>query len=192
MRSMDQRQQSAAPIVGIVLVAVGLAAFALRQLGVDLGDAVGDGGWPLFVIVPGLILIALAVMPAAPNGVGFAIGGSIVTTVGLLLLYQQATGHWESWAYAWSLRPAAAGVAMTVYGWATGHRELTSVGVRLAGIGALLFAVGVWFFETVFDTGRVPFDLATWWPVVPIVGGLVLVVRALTRPVDAPPDEVSR
>jgi hypothetical protein len=189
---MDRRRQSAAPIVGIVLVAVGLAAFALRQLGVDLADVVGDGGWPLFVIVPGLILIALAVMPAAPNGVGFAIGGSIVTTVGFILLYQQATGHWESWAYAWALLPAAAGAAMTVYGWATGHSELTSVGLRLAAIGALLFAVGFWFFETIFDTGRVPFDLATWWPVVPIAAGVVLTVRALTRTGDPAPDEDPR
>jgi hypothetical protein len=189
---MDRRRQSAAPIVGIVLVAVGLAAFALRQLGVDLADVVGDGGWPLFVIVPGLILIALAVMPAAPNGVGFAIGGSIVPTVGFTLLYQQATGHWESWAYAWALLPAAAGAAMTVYGWATGHSELTSVGLRLAAIGALLFAVGFWFFETIFDTGRVPFDLATWWPVVPIAAGVVLTVRALTRTGDPAPDEDPR
>jgi hypothetical protein len=192
MRSMDQRQQSAAPIVGIVLLAVGLGAFALQQIGVDVAEVLGDGGWPLLVIVPGLILIALAVMPAAPNGVGFAIGGSIVTTVGLLLLYQQSTGHWESWAYAWALLPAAAGAAMTVYGTATGHSELTSVGVRLAAIGASLFAIGFWFFETIFDTGRVPFDLAAWWPVVPIVGGLVLIVRALTRPGDAPPDGGSR
>ena len=192
MRSMDQRQQTAAPIVGIVLLAVGLGAFALQQMGVDVAEVLGDGGWPLFVMVPGLILIALSVMPAAPNGVGFAIGGSIVTTVGFLLLYQQATGHWESWAYAWALLPATAGTAMTVYGTATGHSELTSVGLRLAGIGALLFATGFWFFETIFDTGRVPFDLAAWWPVVPIVGGLVLIVRALTRPDDAAPDEGPR
>ena len=48
---------------------------------------------------------------------GFAIAGSIVTTVGSVLLYQQTTGHWESWAYAWALvGPGAAGLGMLVYG----------------------------------------------------------------------------
>ena len=34
----------------------------------------------------------------------------VVTTVGLVLLYQNTTGRWESWAYAWALvGPAASG-----------------------------------------------------------------------------------
>ena len=178
MRSMDQRRQTTAPLIGIVLLAIGVGALALRQLGVDLGGWVGTGAWPLLVIVPGLILIVAAIAPTPPNGAGLAIGGSIVTTVGLLLLYQQSSGHWESWAYAWALLPTAAGVALAVYGSTTRHASMTSVGLRLAGIGSLLFAIGLWYFETVFDSGRVPLDLAAWWPVIPLVAGLLLVARA--------------
>ena len=34
---------------------------------------------------------------------GLAIAGSIVTVSGLILLIQDATAHYESWAYAWAL-----------------------------------------------------------------------------------------
>ena len=185
MRSMDQRQHTTAPVVGIVLLAVGIGALALRQLGVDLVEAAGRNGWPLLVIVPGLVLIAAAAVPSAPNGIGLAIGGSIVTTVGGLLLYQQTTGHWESWSYAWALLPAAAGVAMLIYGTATRGRSIASAGVRLAALGSALFVAGFWFFETVFDTGRAPVDLATWWPVIPVVAGVILTARALLGSVDS-------
>jgi hypothetical protein len=196
MRSMDQRRHTSAPLVGIALLAIGVGALVLRQFGVDLGEIGGTNGWPLLVIVPGLILIGSAIVPAPPNGVGLAIGGAIVTTVGLLLSYQQASGHWESWAYAWALLPTAAGVALTIYGSATRREALASVGLRLAGIGALMFAIGLWYFETVFDTGRVPFDLATWWPVIPLVVGLVLTARAFIPSgdsgVDVTPTEDAR
>jgi hypothetical protein len=181
MRSMNQRQQTAAPLVGIALLMVGVGALALRPLGLDLGSFGGTSGWPLLVIVPGLILMASAIVPAPPNGVGLAIGGSIVTTVGLLLLYQQSTGNWATWAYAWALLPGAAGVAMTVYGSATRRPSLRAVGVRLAVIAALMFGVGLWFFESVFATGRAPFDMSGWWPVVPIIAGLALIGRDLWR-----------
>ena len=194
MRSMDQRQQSTAPVLGVVLLAIGVGAVVLRQFGMDLGDLVGLTAWPLLVIVPGVILIVSAVVPTPPHGAGLAIAGSVVTTVGFLLLYQQASGHWESWAYAWALLPTAAGLAMVVYGHVTRGASLRSVGVRLAGIGALLFASGLWYFETVFDTGRVPFDLSASWPVIPLVAGSLLIVRALLRPADSAQahDEASR
>lgn len=189
MRSMDQRRHTTAPLVGIALLAIGVGALALRQFGVDFGELGGTNSWPLLVIVPGLILIGSAFVPAPPIGVGFAISGAIVTTVGLLLSYQQASGHWESWAYAWALLPTAAGLAMTVYGSAARRDSLTSVGLRLAGIGALMFVIGLWYFETVFDTGRVPFDLATWWPVIPLLAGLLLTARAFIRSGDSGADK---
>ena len=57
-----------------------------------------------------------------PRGLGFAIAGTIVTTIGFLLLYQDSTGHWESWAYAWALLTLAAGLGTLIYGLAIGRR----------------------------------------------------------------------
>jgi len=169
-------------ILGVVLVIVGVIAFVMSMSGVDVDQWIGDSGWPIFVIVPGLVLCALAFVPKAPAGVGFAIAGSIVTSVGVLLWYQELSEHWESWSYAWALiGPGAAGLGMLWYGLVTRTQRLVTSGAWLAGIGLVLFLAGAWFFETIFDTGRVPFDLGDTWPVILIAIGVVVIVASLYR-----------
>jgi hypothetical protein len=166
-------------VVGGALVLVGLAAFLLQGAGMDVGRAIGEVGWPFFVIVPGLGLLAASFAVPAPRGVGFAIAGSIVTTVGLILLYQNATDNWESWAYAWALIPTAAGLGMLAYGALTDEPRITGTGVRLAAIGAVMFVIGMWFFGPIFDEGRPPIDFGNAWPLVLVIGGVLLVGGAL-------------
>jgi hypothetical protein len=166
----------------MLLVVVGLAALGLRQAGVDVGELVGEAGWPFFIIVPGLALLAMAAVPAPPRGLGFAIGGSIVTTVGLILFYQNTTGHWESWAYAWALITLAAGLGTVIYGAAIGRRDMVAGGLRMSAIAAVLFAVGLWFFETLFDSGRAPVDVEEWWPAILVAIGALITLTAILRP----------
>ena len=167
-------------LVGALLVVGGVGWFVARELRFDPFAAIADAGWPFFVIIPGVILMASSLIPKPPNGVGFAVAGSIVTTVGLVLLYQESTAHWESWAYGWVLvGPGAAGLGMLLYGLIFGQRDLVSVGARLAGIAVAIFVVGYWFFETVFATGRAPVDLGAWWPVAIIVAGLAVLTVGL-------------
>ena len=85
-------------VLGVALVIVGAGVFLLRELQIDPFKAISDAGWPYFVIVPGVILLLASLVPTPPRGVGFAIAGSIVTIVGVVLLYQQTTGHWTRWA----------------------------------------------------------------------------------------------
>jgi hypothetical protein len=165
--------------VGIVVVAIGIAALALRQAGADVGELVDGAGWPFFVIVPGLALLVIAVMVARPQGHGFAIAGSIVTTIGLILLYQESTGNWESWAYVWTLIPGAAGLAMILYGSALRRRDLVAAGLRLGAVAGALFVAGFWFFETTFETGRAPIDLGQWWPAAVIGLGLLIALSSV-------------
>ena len=173
------RRQGGTLVVGLLLVVGGIAAFLVQSLGVDLAEMIGEGGWPYLVIVPGLALLGGAFVAPRPGGVGFAVAGSIVTTVGGILLYQNATDTWESWAYVWALIPTAAGVALTFYGIATDAEGLVVAGSRLALIGVVLFLAGMWFFGSLFSTGTVPVDLGTWWPIVLIVIGGAVVLSAL-------------
>lgn len=166
---------------GVVLVAVGLIVLIARQAGLDLGDAL-DNAWPLFIIVPGLALLAAAFVPEPPDGLGFAVSGSVVTTVGAILLYQQTSGNWESWAYIWAVIPMAAGIAIAVYGFLTGFRDIAGNGVRLAGIAVVLFLLGTWYFNAVFETGKAPLDIETWWPVAVVLVGAFIVGRAVLMP----------
>ncbi len=164
-------------IVGVIFVLGGLAALVLPRTGWDIETWIEGSGWPIFVVVPGLLLWALAFVPRPPAGVGFAVAGSIVTAVGLLLWYQQLSGHWDSWAYAWALiGPCAAGVGLLLYGWLTGTQRMVASGLRLAVIGLGLFLIGGLVFETTARTSRIPFDADQAWPVLIIVVGVALVL----------------
>lgn len=188
------RQVGGITLIGILLLVAGVLSLGARVLDIDPFAATAAGGWPLLVIMPGLVLLAASVFPAPPSGLGFAIPGSIVTTVGLVLFYQQSTGHWESWAYSWALvGPGGAGLGMLLYGLLFRQREIVSNGARLTAIAAVLFGVGLWYFETIFRTGQVPIDLGGWWPLVLIVFGVIALVAGLRdgSPRDVDPETTS-
>jgi hypothetical protein len=174
------RRRNGLAVLGALLVVGGLGWLVVRELRLDPFAPIADAGWPFFVIIPGMILMLSSLIPKPPSGVGFAIAGSIVTTVGLVLLYQDKTADWESWAYAWALvGPGAAGLGMLLYGLIFDQRDLVSTGLRLAAIAAVIFVVGYWFFETIFATGRAPIDLGAWWPMAIIVAGLSVLTIGL-------------
>jgi hypothetical protein len=182
MQAQSSPDRRGVVAVGTLLILLGLGAFALQAGGYDLFDAASGDGWPIFVIVPGLVLLTAALVAPVPKGVGFAIAGSIVTTVGLVLFYQQATGHWESWSYAWALvGPGAAGLGMLAYGLVFRQGELVRSGLGLAGIAAVIFVIGFWFFETLYDSGRVPAELDTWWPVALIGVGVAVLIGGMVE-----------
>ena len=117
MRSRTYRRRNGLASPARFLFVAGVGWLVARDLRLDPFAPIADAGWPFFVIIPGVILMLSSLIPKPPGGVGFAIAGSIVTTVGLVLLYQEQTAHWESWAYAWALvGPGAAGLGM----WSTG------------------------------------------------------------------------
>jgi hypothetical protein len=176
------RNTTAATVTGVLLIVVGGAALALRQAGVDVFEVIGTGGWPVLVIIPGLVLLAMAVVPTPPRGVGFAIAGSIVTTVGGLLLYQSRSGDWDSWAYAWALIPLAAGLAMLGYGFLARVPGLVTAGLWTGGIAAVVLMIGAWFFEGLYAGLDRPTTVASWWPVGAMVIGALLVLRGLISP----------
>ena len=172
--------QGRVAILGAILVLVGAVGLVVSWTGFEFDEWIGENGWPIFVIVPGLVLWGLAFVPRPPAGVGFAIAGSIVTSIGLLLWYQETTDHWESWAYAWALiGPGAAGLGLLLYGLATRTSRMVKEGAWLAFISLVVFAVGAWFFESTFETGRVPIDLGDAWPVVLIGIGVVVILAGL-------------
>ena len=166
-------------VFGAALMVIGLAIVAGRIADVQVEDVIGEQTWPFFVIVPGLILLVAAVIPRPPDGLGFAIAGSIVTSVGAILLFQANTDAWTSWSHVWALIPGAAGLGMAGYGLLTRHGELIGKGLRLAVIAAVLFVMGAWYFEMWYATGDVPVDAAGWWPIVLIGVGAFIAIRAL-------------
>jgi hypothetical protein len=165
-------------IVAGLLIGAGILGLIAEWAELDLGGWLNGSGWTLFIIVPGVILLAAGLLLRRPVA-GLTIAGTIVTAVGALLLYQDRTGHYESWSYAWALiAPGAVGLGLVLHGLrANDHAQLT-VGARMLAIAAAIFVVGAWYFETVFRTGRVPFDLGDSWPIVLVILGAIVLVLA--------------
>lgn len=170
-------------LLGATLVVLGVVLLASRQLGLQI-DFIA---WPFFVIGPGLLLFVLAVS-MRPAGAALMIPASMVTMIGLLLLYQNTTGHWESWAYAWTLvTPTAVGIGLVLGGLLENRPRQTAAGRRVTTIGLILFLAGGVFFEAILNIsgrnlGRLLF------PALLIGLGLILLITNLFAGRSARPD----
>jgi hypothetical protein len=131
-------------LLGALLVAAGLVLLVAQYARIDLGQY----GWPLFVIVPGLALLLIGFLTAGASGL--LVPGAIVTATGLVLAVQNTFDLWATWAYAWALiAPGAAGVGIALQGRVRGSPGQVEAGLRTAAIGLGLFVVFGAFFEGV-------------------------------------------
>ena len=134
-------------VLGAILVVAGLLALLGRQLDVNVLAI----GWPLFVLVPGILLLAGSLFVGGRPGIGLAIPGGIVTMTGLVLAFQNATGSYQTWAYAWALvAPGGVGVGLVVYGLLAGERDSLRAGVPVLLTGLGLFLAFGFVFEGIF------------------------------------------
>lgn len=162
---MEARRSGVA--VGIVLVLLGLW-FLVVQFVPFLQ---GWFSWPMIVIGVGLLLGLIGI---ANGEVGMAIPACIVAGIGGLLLYQNTTGNWESWAYVWTLIPGFVGGGTLISGVLSRDGEQVKGGVWLLVISALLYVAFASFFGALGLLGR-------YWPVLLIVLGFVLLVQGFVH-----------
>ena len=166
-------------MVGAILIVLGLLFLAEQVLDIDLGRY----GWPLFVIVPGVLLFVAGLAAPPREGSGLAVAGSITTTVGLVLAFQNVTGLWATWAYAWALvGPAATGFGMALYGLLRGQPDLVRDGTRALGTGLALFVAFGLFFEGVIGLSGDAFLVGSdYLPIVLIALGVAALGWGLVR-----------
>jgi hypothetical protein len=177
-----------AALLGAALIVLGLIFFAGQQLNLDIGAA----AWPFYVIAPGLALVTLGLTQR--RGSGLTIAGSVVTMVGLVLLYQNATDRFESWAYAWALvGPGGSGIGMLLYGTRSGDRKMARDGFSTILTALGIFAAGLVFFEVIIGISGERQPLPYWvLPVAVIVIGVLVLLRGLTfrsGPLPTTPDD---
>jgi hypothetical protein len=140
-----------------------------------------SAAWPLWMIVPGLAMVAGSLFIPPRGGLGLAIPGAIIATVGGVLWVQETYGLYSTWAYAWALvAPTSVGLAMLVYGLAQRDRELAADGLRTTFVGLVLFAAFGLFFEGVLGlNGYAIANLDEALPYLALGLGVVLVVVSL-------------
>jgi hypothetical protein len=182
MRPMRSRQNAGAILLGGILIVIGIAWLAGQFVRID----VGHYGWPFFVIAPGLLLLVLE-LTTPQSAPGLAVAGCVVTVTGLILLYQNSTDHFASWAYAWALvAPGSVGLGLLLHGWVGHNPALVKSGSRTAAVGLGLFIAGAFFFEAIIGLGgeriQQPARIALALVVIAVgVGLLVFNLRAQKR-----------
>lgn len=156
---------------GVLLIVLG-AVVALVQFG---GWGMGQS-WPVFVLAPGAVLLSVAWL-GGPERSALAIPGSIVSTVGAILLVQNLTGAFHTWAYAWGLIIAGSGAGQWFHGHRTQQAAVEREGRRGVTVGLTAFAAFGVLFEVVLGIGgrgSLLGDAAL--PVVLIAAGVLLLV----------------
>jgi hypothetical protein len=169
------RRSGSGIALGVVLVVVGLFYLAVQVADVDLSSF----GWPLFIIIPGLTLL---IVGFASLGTGAAIPGGILLMVGLVLAYQNSTGNWSSWAYAWALvAPGGVGVGLFLQGLRERNVGLIRQGRSLMFIALVIFLIGFVFFESILNLSGIsdiPIVKAAL-PALLIIVGILLLGRSI-------------
>lgn len=164
--------------LGGLLLLLGIVVLLGQALQLDLGRV----GWPFFVIVPGLALLGLGLAATGRLGEVLATVGGVVTMAGFVLLVQNATNRFDTWAYAWALVVlVGAGLGRWLVGVMRGRGELARSGGWLIAAGLVAFVVFAVFFEVVIGIGGRGYGAGGRYGLAAllILAGLVLLGRRL-------------
>ncbi len=151
---------------GIILIVVG-AGFLLNQF---MPSLFGWFSWPwIFAGLGGIFVLASLIGRIG----GLMIPGLVLLGLGGIFYYQNQTGNWESWSYVWAIMPALAGLGMVIG--SLYDRELRPA----RPIGAILFVAGLVMFAVFGGAFGLDADITRYWPVLVILVGLFVLVKAL-------------
>jgi hypothetical protein len=166
---MDRHNRSNL-VIGLVLVLLG-AWFLLDQLVPGLHFWINTQmSWPLIVVAAGVFLLVFGLLVGTPE---LAVPACIVGGVGGLLYWQNTSGNWESWAYAWTLIPGFVGIGIILSGILRGEvRRGFS-----AGISAIIVSLVLFVIFSSFLGGKI--GLGVYWPALLILLGLWIFIRGL-------------
>ena len=145
---MQTDRSNTGPLIGgTLLIVFGILALAGRIFNsVDWGFL-----WPFIIIGIGALFFA-AMFAGGKGAAGFAIPGSIVGGIGLVLLYQNLTQRWESMSYFWTFVIFFVGAGIYIMGWYTGDASQKKSGTGVMKVGLILFVIFGAFFELIFSS----------------------------------------
>jgi len=143
----NHRSHTGALVGGTLLIAFGLLSLASEIFrGFNWGFL-----WPFIVIGVGALFF-VAMFAGGKQAAGFAIPGTIVSGVGLVLLFQNITKHWESMSYFWTLIILFVGAGIYIMGAYSNDEGQKKSGVSVMKVGLILFIIFGTFFEMIFSS----------------------------------------
>ncbi|MBK8020277.1 MAG: hypothetical protein IPK19_02345 [Chloroflexi bacterium] len=159
----------------LLLIGAGALLLFFQVFDVNIWSWFGNM-WPLAVMAPGLVFLFLA-WTGGRNASGFAFPGMIITGTGAILLYQNTTNHWESWAYVWTLYPAFVGAALIFNGSRNNNPNETKTGRQMLQWSVIAFVIGLVFFEMFIFGGNMNLTRYLIPVALVAVGGYLLLTR---------------
>lgn len=163
---MDRKLVSA--VAGaLLLILAGILLLAIQFVPGWQAWTSGERSWPLTIVGVGLVLLVVGLATGTP---GMAVPACTVGGIGGILYWQNATGHWESWAYVWTLIPGFAGIGAILSGLIQWRREEVAGGAWMVFVSLLLYTIFASFLGGVSILGP-------YWPVLLIILGGVLLLR---------------
>ncbi len=133
--------------------------------------ATGPDTWPLQIIGLGILFALVAIFSWTP---ALFIPASIITGIGSVLYWQNATGNWASWAYMWTLIPGFVAFGLLLFGLLTRKR-----GAYIAGLWNL-FSSLLFFGIFGYAFGGINYA-AVIWPVALILLGLIVLIMGFRK-----------
>ena len=160
------RSNVGALIGGALLIGFGLLSLVSRVFRwLDWGFL-----WPFLIIGLGALFF-IAMFATGKSAAGFAVPGSIVGGIGLVLLFQNITQHWESMSYFWTVIIIFVGLGIYLMGWYGEDANQQKSGASVMKVGFILFIIFGTFFEMIFSSfGNIIF------PILLILLGIYLVL----------------
>lgn len=163
------RSNAGALVGGTILIAFGILSLAGRFF----EGRIWEWLWPFIVIgIGGLFFVAM--FAGGKSAAGFAVPGSIVGGIGLTLLIQNITGHWESMAYFWTFIVIFVGVGIYIMGWYGENPGQKTSGFKVMRVGVILFIIFGAFFESLFSG----FESAIFPVLLIFLGGYLVLSRS--------------
>lgn len=167
---MEKNRSNVGALVGGTL----LIAFGLLSLAGQIFRGLNWGFfWPFIVIAFGALFF-VAMFSGGKGSAAFAIPGSIISGVGLILLFQNFTKHWESMSYFWALIIMFVGIGIYIMGWYGGDDGQKRSGAGVIKVGLFLFIIFGAFFEMIFESfGGMLFPI-----MLILLGGYLILTRS--------------
>jgi len=162
-----KREHRGGLAAGLVLILLGML-FLVVQIVPELQASI-TFSWPLIIVGVGVVLLILAALARTP---GLTVPACVVGGVGAILTWQNSTGNWDSWAYAWTLIPGFVGLGVILNGLLGGEDIRQAVS---AGFWSILISLGLFvIFGSLFGALEIK---GRYWPLLLIALGLLVFVK---------------
>jgi len=169
---MEKRTRSSV-IGGTLLILLGVFFLIYQIMPEQMRWLRMDMSWPMIIVGVGLFLLVFGLLVGAP---GMAVPACVVGGIGGLLYWQNATGNWESWSYAWALIPGFVGVGVILTALLGGGkiRDALEGGFWLILISMVMFAIFGSFLGGLTLLGN-------YWPALLILLGVIVLVKNVLK-----------